>query len=1685
MNVKFFCFLAAMFVCNSAARADTIWIESQNTSATTAQKTDTLSVETSGWGNKQFLSGESWLQIKADAGKIAEAIPENGLTLDYKFNIKESGKHQIWNRVGFEFVRSPFEWRVDDGDWKRAAPDDLTVDLIPIAEWTEVAWLQLGEANLGVGEHTLQIRLSREKDGDKFKRLLYASDALVVAPNFKPNGANPPNAPETVKPSVFGLPRAKDGARAQVVLKGDWRICRDDENAPQNVATPIERVPQNPIWRSIAVPGDKAVKLPEFALAHRVWYQTTVQVAASPVGKSYFLDFPLNNLNTTVYVNGQLCGFNPTPFARFQIDCTKAIKPGANEIWVGIRDAYYGFQSKPGDPMTLRKMWNYPLTKWNSGFMELDYPVWNAPQSGLLNTPTFVEAGAVYAADVFVKPDVAAKQLAAQITLSNPSNISRAGDIRAVALDVDGKIAHTFKSVPFSVNAGETQIVNWQDGWADAQLWWPDAPKLYDLRLQLVQDGVVVDESNTRFGFRQWTTDGIKYRLNGVVWHMWAELVQGGDKEAWLADYRRKNQRTYRFVTAGQAARDSHFWKGLETDAALDWMDANGVTVRRNSTLDGEVIGYQFKENDAEIIKEQDGSKIKTELMRNWREQCVAQVRGERNHPSVQIWTIENEFAYINLINLLGNSPEMDEYEREIIKTSDAVMAVDPTRSVMIDGGGATKFQALPTHGDHYVWSAGDARYPELAYEAYPTGGGRGRWIWDEKRPRWLGEDFYATGVNPADYAMWGGDAAFGGKAQARESVGRVYRMLQEGYRWGGHYAAWQFWLGEETATDQYGANAPRLALCRQWDWSFASGANVKRTWGLFNDTQYAEPMVFTRAILVDGKTLWRQQSTHDVAPGTAFKFEETVPMPVVSKRTEGQMVLKVEVGGQEIYRDTKALSILPNAFAVNLAKDASRPSLETRALAQVKPTTSGLALYDPKNGVAPFLTRNKVAFSRLNSLENLPDVKTLLIGPDALSASEATSSRLAAWTAAGRALIVLEQGNPLHFQAIPAQMPLSDTTPDGNAAFVEDISSPALRGLRDKDFFGWTSGVYRNAYLKPTRGARSLVQAGARLTNSVLAEVPTGKGVMLLSQLKLAGELETNVAAQTLLANLIGYGRTFKQEFRAVVVASDDAQLLAALDATGVQYQRGDLVDSLSGNRVVIASATPDTLAKLNANRAKLEAFNNAGGYLMLHGLAPAGLKEFNKLVGFDHMIRPFGRERVGFPAKRDPLTVGMTLGDLVMLSGERIFGHTKDEYVASDVYSNVVDIKDVAPFARSDFHAFGNTVNGFTNADGWKLIINFEIPKNEASELKPFTFKMELPKPQTLSSWTWTGNTNYYPQTEVKLTFDGQKMLTFPVAPNGEAQTFDFEPVKDVKTVELTISGWQLKPDSKPLIGIDNISLFAHRPADFDEKVKPLDSVGGLVHYPRANGGIVLNQLRFKENETVPANATKKRAITAAILRNLKAPFAGGDTVLAGQNLNYTPIDIGKSANLFRNELGWFGKNKDTFAALPTGKNSFAGVPFSVFDFPTSPVPTAISLKGAAGVAVDAVKDIPVNSKARALFFLQTARIDKRRNKNDLKQSVVHEVARYVVNYADGTKEIVPIRAELDVENWKQKTPQALPGAQIAWTKPYDDGESGVAYLQMWNNPKPDVEIASIDLEYGASRAGVPVLLALTAAL
>lgn len=168
----------------------------------------------------------------------------------------------------------------------------------------------------------------------------------------------------------------------------------------------------------------------------------------------------------------------------------------------------------------------------------------------------------------------------------------------------------------------------------------------------------------------------------------------------------------------------------------------------------------------------------------------------------------------------------------------------------------------------------------------------------------------------------------------------------------------------------------------------------------------------------------------------------------------------------------------------------------------------------------------------------------------------------------------------------------------------------------------------------------------------------------------------------------------------------------------------------------------------------------------------------------------------------------------------------------------------------------------------------------------------------------------------------------MPLEVKPTDQPQDFDLPAPLTGKEITLKITDVERVKDTD-ITGLDNISLIAKRPADFYQKVKPLVNVGAIMAYPRGTGGILLCNLKLQASEAVPENGVKKRTILATLLRNLKAPFAG-KTVIAGAKLAYQSIDIGKFANQYRDERGWFGDKQRTFAGLPTGKQTFGNVPY-----------------------------------------------------------------------------------------------------------------------------------------------------------
>ncbi|MDD4060048.1 MAG: hypothetical protein PHW08_05015, partial [Kiritimatiellae bacterium] len=103
----------------SAMNASYVWLEGES------GQTD-IPVNNAGWGNAEFLSQGKWMQVLVEADKVATVVPANGAIIRYPFSLDAAGSREVWGRIGYEFARSPFEWRVDNGDWRSVSPQDLT-----------------------------------------------------------------------------------------------------------------------------------------------------------------------------------------------------------------------------------------------------------------------------------------------------------------------------------------------------------------------------------------------------------------------------------------------------------------------------------------------------------------------------------------------------------------------------------------------------------------------------------------------------------------------------------------------------------------------------------------------------------------------------------------------------------------------------------------------------------------------------------------------------------------------------------------------------------------------------------------------------------------------------------------------------------------------------------------------------------------------------------------------------------------------------------------------------------------------------------------------------------------------------------------------------------------------------------------------------------------------------------------------------------------------------------------------------------------------------------------------------------------------------------------------------------------------------------------------------------------------
>uniref|UniRef100_UPI0028A95F0F glycoside hydrolase family 2 protein n=1 Tax=Sphingobacterium mizutaii TaxID=1010 RepID=UPI0028A95F0F len=214
-----------------------------------------------------------------------------------------------------------------------------------------------------------------------------------------------------------------------------------------------------------------------------LWYNNKITIDKKLNKGQVLLHFGAVDWECDIYVNGQHVGNHQGGFDPFSIDISKAIKKGKTQdiairVWDPTSDG----------PQPRGKQINNP------------HGIWYTPVSGIWQTVWLESVPETHIVSTKQTPDVDNSVLKFSAELSS----AKAGDqILVEAYDNSNKIAEA------KANAGEeTQLkIN------NPQLWSPDSPKLYDLKVKVLRNGKVIDEASSYFAMRKIS---VKKDANGI-----------------------------------------------------------------------------------------------------------------------------------------------------------------------------------------------------------------------------------------------------------------------------------------------------------------------------------------------------------------------------------------------------------------------------------------------------------------------------------------------------------------------------------------------------------------------------------------------------------------------------------------------------------------------------------------------------------------------------------------------------------------------------------------------------------------------------------------------------------------------------------------------------------------------------------------------------------------------------------------------------------------------------------------------------------------------------------------------------------------------------------------------------------------------------------------------------------------
>ena len=203
----------------------------------------------------------------------------------------------------------------------------------------------------------------------------------------------------------------------------------------------------------------------------RIWYRREVEPPAAWQGRRILLHLEASDWETSVYVNGQRIGQHRGGYDPFQFDITDALQPGRNTLHVCVWDA----TEQNGQPVGKQIM---PENRQGLRYQ---------PTGGIWQSVWLEAVPATRIESWKVVPRLDGFDFTARL-----SRVARGDSLR---VSLPGQ-------EPVAFPCGDAGLVSGAVTIALPRLWSPDSPHLYDLALQVVRDGKVIDSVASYVGLR-------------------------------------------------------------------------------------------------------------------------------------------------------------------------------------------------------------------------------------------------------------------------------------------------------------------------------------------------------------------------------------------------------------------------------------------------------------------------------------------------------------------------------------------------------------------------------------------------------------------------------------------------------------------------------------------------------------------------------------------------------------------------------------------------------------------------------------------------------------------------------------------------------------------------------------------------------------------------------------------------------------------------------------------------------------------------------------------------------------------------------------------------------------------------------------------------------------------------------